>query len=99
MTVLYSNRIKKKICDDYHISKNFDSNIGKAIKFVLSLLQNSNCLDDIPNVPPTRRHKLTDGRYAIDVSKNYRMIIVSNVFTNDLKLIDSITIDEICDYH
>ena len=99
MEILYSNKIKKKICDDYHISKNFDNKIGKTIKIVISLLQNSKSLKEIPNVPPTRRHKLSDGRYAIDVSKNYRIIIKSNIITNDLGLINSIIIDDICDYH
>lgn len=99
MNISYSNKIKKKICDDYHISKNFDSKTGIAIKMVISLLTRAQYLDDIPNVPPTRRHKLTDGNWAIDVSKNYRMILNNGSDSDDPKEIDTIIVSDICDYH
>lgn len=99
MNISYSNKIKKKISDDYHISKNFDSKTGLAIKMVISLLSSAKYLNDIPNVPPTRRHKLTDGNWAIDVSKNYRMILINISNSDDPIKIDAMIILDICDYH
>jgi len=75
---------------------------GGRIAVVISVLQAADSLADVPNVPPTRRHKLGSnyqGCWAIDISKNWRMIIRPNKDFDDLTKIVSVTIVDIVDYH
>lgn len=102
MKVTYENKIEKKLESESAIKKNFGKLAGKII-VRLSLLFAASCLDDIPNIPPTRRHKLT-GNYkncwGIEIEKNWRIIVRSNsTDCESLKEIKYITIVDIVDYH
>ena len=97
MRIEYSNRISKYIKDESTIIK-FYGKLSRSIIVCISVLIAADYLSDVPNVPPTRRHKLNDGTWAIDVSKNWRMIVRplnGNVPSN----IDAIEIVSIEDYH
>ena len=102
MKVIYENKIGKKLENESSIKKNF----GKlAVKIIirLSLLFAASCLDDVPNIPPTRRHKLI-GNYrncwGIEIEKNWRIVVRPNSADCDnLKDIKEITIVDIVDYH
>lgn len=51
--------------------------LKSRILLSLSVLIAADSLGDVPNVPPTRRHKLTrkDDIWALDLSANWRMLI------------------------
>lgn len=102
MKISYDNKIKKKLVDNATIKKCYGKLADKII-IRMSLLVAANSLADIPNLPPTRRHKLV-GNYAscwgIEIEKNWRIVvkpILPNL--NDPEDIKEIIIVDIVDYH
>ena len=102
MKISYDNKIKKKLVDNATIKKSYGKLADKII-IRLSLLMAANSLDDIPNLPPTRRHKLI-GDYAncwgIEIEKNWRIVVKPNSpnLTNPEDIKEIIIVD-IVDYH
>lgn len=76
MYIEYSNDLRKKLKDAGSIKRNYPA-MKEKIEFILSILSVSVHLSDVPNVPPTRRHKLVSSGmiWALDVSRNYRLIL------------------------
>ena len=102
MIITYDNKIKKKLENEHSIKKYYGKQSTRIITLI-SMLQVVTCLDDIPNVPPTRRHKLVNNYkncWGIDVDKNWRMILVpvSNL-SEDPKDVKEVIISDIVDYH
>lgn len=67
----------------------------------LSILKTVDNLGQIPNVPPTERHKLTgdyDGCWAISISKNWRLLLRPLIGTEPNEITE-LEIFEIGDYH
>lgn len=102
MIIKYSNnKIEKTLTNPALLKKEYGK-LSESIKVVLSILQFADNLDEVPNVPPTKRHKLSGkylGCWGISISKNWRVIIKPDFQTNDLKDIKEIIIIEIVDYH
>lgn len=102
MIIHYSNKLVKQLEDSKSIKRAYGEKLGTRIQTVISILYAANCLADVPNLPPTRRHKLSENYadcWAIDVSKNFRLIIKSNVKDLDPRNVTDVTILDICDYH
>ena len=97
MTYLISNKLNKYLNDEKCIRKHY-GNLSDAITFSISVLVGADCLALVPNVPPTRRHKLSDGNWALDLNKNWRMII-RPLDGDSPENIKSIEIIDIVDYH
>lgn len=102
MIVSYDNRIKKKLADNVTIKKCYGKLADKII-IRMSLIMAANSLADIPNLPPTRRHKLI-GNYAncwgIEIEKNWRIVIKpTSPNMNSPEVIKEIIIVDIVDYH
>ena len=102
MNIFYDNKIKKKLSDNSSIKKYYGRLADKII-IRISLLMVANNLGDIPNLPPTRRHKLV-GNYAncwsIEIEKNWRIVIKPTLGDiNNPEDIKEITIIDIVDYH
>ena len=101
MELFYSNKLSKKLKSDSTIVRQF----GKAADNVIlciSILEGADNLKLVPNVPPTRRHKLSGnlkGYWAIDVTKNYRLIFKPMDDEEDLEKIEKIFLEDIVDYH
>jgi len=74
MELEYSNKMHKCLKDDKTMRKNY-GNLFEKIKVCLSVLEGADTLELVPNTPPTRRHKLTNGNWAVDLSPNWRLII------------------------
>lgn len=93
----FSNKIKKNFKDDALIKKKYGQ-LFNQIKVCLSIIESQDSLAEIPNAMPTRRHKLSDGTWGLDLSKNWRMIIkpLSGDEPQDIK---NIIIEDIKDYH
>lgn len=101
MKITISKKIDKKI-EDQKALKTYFGKLANRIEMVLSILRFVDNLGEVPNVPPTRRHKLVcnyDGCWALDIDKNRRMIIKPIVESDILEEIDELEIVDIVDYH
>lgn len=104
MHLEYSSNGLKKILEDERLINKYYSKMSTAIKNRLTELRAAECLKDIPEVPPPKRHKLTgdyNNCWGVSVSKNFRMILepIGEYDINDLSSIHSIKILDIKDYH
>ena len=91
--------MKKSFFDFKSLQRKYGDRADR-IATVFSILKEASYLCEVPNVPPTRRHKLqgNDKLWALDISKNYRMII--RAIDGDVpEEISAISIEGIVDYH
>lgn len=98
-----SNKLEKILCDEKLINKEYGK-FAQGVKSRMSELRAANSLDEIPNFPPPRRHKLqphSKNIWGVDCSKNYRIVFIANgnFDKNDLSSIKSIKILRLEDYH
>lgn len=101
MNIIYDNKIAKKLEDEKTIRRFYGLMADKIIER-LSLLIVAEKLSDIPNIPPTRRHKLVcnySGCWGIEVTKNWRIVIMPLKTDGSPNEIDEIKIVDIVDYH
>ena len=102
MKISYDNKIRKKLADNAAIKKSYGKLADKII-IRLSLLIAANSLADIPNLPPTRRHKLVGnytGCWGIEIEKNWRIVVKPELSDiNNPEDIKEIIIVDIVDYH
>ena len=101
----------KKLCStSENLKRQFDEKISKEIMVRLSFLRAAASLEDVPVIPPFRRHKLHSIKgvheYAIVLTGGNRIIfrpnhdpIPMNSGEVDLKKVTSILIAGIGDYH
>ena len=97
-----AKKLKKAFKSEDNLKATYGKELSKNILKRISVLEFADSLAMVPDVPPTRRHKLTGkfkGCWAIDISKNYRLIIKPMVDTDDLNEIKEIEIIDILDYH
>lgn len=101
MKLDFSIKMAKYLKDEGQIRKRYGTMAEKIIN-VISILICSDSLAMVPNVPPTRRHKLK-GKFkdcwSIDISENWRLIIKPVENSEILEHIKEIKILDICDYH
>lgn len=100
MKISYANKkLEKSLSDDRIIKKEY-GRLAERITDVLDELDVAVTLDQIPEAPPDRRHKMTNEfcAWSIDLSKNYRMWVQSNG-EEDPKLVKEVTIQRIFDDH
>lgn len=104
MKIHFSSKKQEKILTDIRLLKKYFSNDHIKIRNRLSELRLANNLNEIPEVPPPRRHKL-QGKYkdcwGIDYSRNDRIIIqpIGEYDINDLTSIVEVMIIDLDDYH
>ncbi len=86
--------------------KNFGRDRAKRIQTRLDEFAAANTLQQIPSDPPPRCHRLRnnlEGKFAVDVSKNFRIIFEGYDKNDQLSVeklqIVTIQILEITDYH
>ncbi|MEK3727211.1 MULTISPECIES: type II toxin-antitoxin system RelE/ParE family toxin [unclassified Lysinibacillus] len=104
MNISYTTGKLEKILTNERLIKREYTQIYKNVMNRLSELRTANNLEEIPHIPPPRRHKLNgdyDDCWGVDVSKNFRIILKPTGDWNelDLKTITSIEILTISDYH
>ena len=100
MKISYSsNKLEKQLIDPRLLKKVY-GRLAPRINDVLDELIVAETLDDIPEAPPDRRHKMTNVPYtwSIDLNKNYRMWVRSEG-ENDPKFVTVVEIVEILDDH
>ncbi|MDP4553572.1 type II toxin-antitoxin system RelE/ParE family toxin [Alkalihalobacillus macyae] len=104
MEIMYASpKLEKILTNPRLIKKNYTA-IHTKISNRLSELRAANNLNEIPHVPPPRRHKLSgshQGCWGVDVSKNFR-IILRPIGNNEESVLDTIRTIEILaieDYH
>lgn len=111
MKISYNTKKLAKIFNSQReIIKEYGEVRGKAIMRRMAVLSAASCLEDVPAVPPPRRHELREnrkGQFAVDITGNYRLVFVPD---NDplplnkdggleLKRINEIKILGVEDYH
>lgn len=104
MRLEYSSNKLKRILEDERLISKYYSKISTALKNRLTELRAAECLNDIPENPPPKRHKLMgdyNNCWGVSVSKNFRMILepIGEYDINDLSSIHSVKILKIEDYH
>lgn len=104
MILHYSSNKDKKIFENERLIKKYYGKDGEKISNRLSELRAANNLEEIPPVPPPRRHKLSNNRkncWGIDYSPNDRIIIepYGEYDIEKLKTIREIKIIGLEDYH
>ena len=100
MEIKYANnKLEKELSDERIIKKKY-GRLSERIITVINELTVVKTLEEIPIVPPDRRHKMTnvDYTWSIDLSKNYRMWVKSDGI-DDPRLVTIITIEKIFDDH
>lgn len=100
MVVHYAKAVRKKLKDEDSIQRSCGT-LSKKTCLCLSVLKTVDNLGQIPNVPPTERHKLTgdyDGCWAISISKNWRLLLRPLIGTEPNEITE-VEIFEIGDYH
>ncbi len=104
MEISYASKKLEKILTNERMIKKQYTAFYKKIINRMSEIRAANNLDEIPHIPPPRRHKL-EGDYndcwGIDVSKNFRFVLrpIGDWDETDLKTINKIQILSIEDYH
>lgn len=102
MKYTIANKLKKAFKSERELNATYGKELARNILKRISVLECANSLAMVPDVPPTRRHKLTGkfkGCWGIDISKNYRLIIKPIVETENLSEIKEVDIIDIVDYH
>ncbi|MBE5839683.1 plasmid maintenance system killer protein [Butyrivibrio sp.] len=103
MTLHYSDKKQDKILTSERLIKKTYGRLSDGIINRLSEIRAADTLEDIPNVPPPRRHKLSGGEneWGLDVSRNYRIVICpyGKYDVNDLSTIAEVKLLRIEDYH
>lgn len=104
MEISYASKKIEKILTNERMIKKHYTKFYKKIINRLSEIRAANNLDEIPHIPPPRRHKL-EGDYndcwGIDISKNFRIVLrpIGAWDETDLKTVNKIKILSIEDYH
>lgn len=101
MKITINRKIEKKFANARELKINYGK-LANRIEMVLSVLKVANNLKEVPNVPPTRRHKLVgdyEGCWALDIDKNRRMILRPTNNNNILEEINELEIIAVVDYH
>ena len=102
MKLRLSNRIAKNFKNEEMLTRAYGRKLAKEIQKAYSALVFADNLAMVPNVPPTRRHRLSGnykGCWGLDVDKSYRLIIRPTKETEDLTEIDEVVIEDVVDYH
>ena len=91
--------MQKRLKDEKTIARNYGQ-LAKRIILSISVLIAADHLGDVPNVPPTRRHKLEgeEKHWAMDLSANWRMIIEA-LDGKEVEEISEVKIVRVEDYH
>ena len=101
MKITINRKIEKKFANARELKINYGK-LANRIEMVLSVLKVANNLKEVPNVPPTRRHKLVgdyEGCWALDIDKSRRMILRPTNNSDVLEEINELEIIAIVDYH
>jgi len=104
-----TNRLERQMSSAAALKRHYGDRAAR-LQLRLEVLFQADCLADIPDTPPTRRHELTGdwkGHFAVDVTGNWRLIVRPDhdpvpLLGNgsiDLEAVTAITIVDFLDYH
>ena len=104
--VAESRKLDKILNDPRLLVKSFGHDRAKRIQMRLDEFDAANTLQQIPSDPPPRCHRLhnnLEGEFAVDVSKNFRIIFEGYDKNDQLSVekseIVTVQITQIEDYH
>lgn len=104
-----TTKLKRSMESEAALKRDYGTR-ASAIKRRLDVLESAPCLNDVPRTPPDRCHELGNnrsGKFAVDVSGNYRLIFepgndpvpLKEDGGIDLRAVNMITILGVEDYH
>jgi len=104
MDVQFKNSKMKKVFEDHKLlTREYGAQQSKEIIQRINEFTAAENLYDILKIPQARLHSLTgnlNGLWTVDIKHPYRMLIeLLNGDPSDLKIITSIKIDGVKDYH
>lgn len=104
MEISYNTTKLEKILTNERMIKKQYTAFYKQIINRMSEIRTANNLEEIPHIPPPRRHKLEGNLndcWGIDITKNFRIVLkpVGEWNESDLQTINKIIILSIGDYH
>lgn len=104
MNIFYSSRKQEKIFTNDMLLKKEYNVLAKKISIRKTELIAVDCLEDIPTVPPPRRHKLYNNleeKWAVDLDGKTRLVFepYGSYDINDLTSITAIKIIDVMNYH
>lgn len=101
MNLFYSSRKLERILENPTLVAKHYGRLSGSLNNRLSELRAAQCLADVPAVPPPRRHKVSENIWALDISRNYRLLLepVNPCNLNDLRNVTSVRVLDIVDYH
>ncbi|MHC1691952.1 MAG: type II toxin-antitoxin system RelE/ParE family toxin [Sphaerochaetaceae bacterium] len=104
MVIFFSSGKQQRILDDERLLRKHYGKLADKIMIRLAELEAALSLEDIPSVPPPRRHKLIGSKldlWGVDVSKNYRIVLEPQGQWDraDLSTVREVKILDIEDYH
>lgn len=101
-----SSKLGRVLCNRRLLVKEYGSDCAKRIQVRLNELSGVNSLYELSPSSSSHCHKLHGefaGKFAVDVSKNFRMIFegydLNNQPVSDRSKIVTIEILDVCDYH
>lgn len=98
----YKNKKVEKICTDANYSvKQLGNQVTKKLFQRIRELKAFECLGDIPSTLPHRREKLKgeENLWSIRIDIAYRLIISPIDFSNDIRKIKIIRIEEVSNHY
>ena len=104
MVIYFSSNKQQRILVDERLVRKHYGKLADKLMFRLAELEAALSLEDIPPVPPPRRHKLNGNKsnqWGIDVSKNYRIVLepCGQWENDDLSTVREVKILDVEDYH
>lgn len=103
MKITYKTKKLEKICTDYSkATSECGTQIAKKLYIRLVELESAQSLQDIKMINSARLHPLSgkrEGEYAVDLTGNYRLILIASNGEIKLERIDEVRLEEIVDYH
>lgn len=104
MDIFYSSRKQEKVLTNPRLVKKEYNVLSKNLLIRLTELKSVACLEDVPIVPPPRRHKLSndlDDKWAVDLNGKMRLVFepYGDYDINNLTTINAIKIIDIMNYH
>ena len=104
MVIYFSSGKQQRILGDERLLRKHYGKLADKIMIRLAELEAASSLEDIPSVPPPRRHKLAGNKsdqWGIDVSKNYRIVLepYGQWEKDNLSTVREVRILDVEDYH
>ena len=109
MELTYKSKKLQDLCENPKLNnelvKKYGKDVAKKLPQRIKELKSFNSVNEIPVIPPFRRHKLKgdrEGEFALSITSQYRLIFKpndNNIIIEDLREIKKIEIMEVSKHY